>query len=234
MNRFLPNCLSALQKETSEPYSEKLNRIKREIEELKSVANSNQEVESFENEIDNLTSKLDSLHGVYFKKLDSLKGIADIGKPESNDGDGALVKYELFRKPNQEQLHELNKINAIEQRMNRIENLLGMNEPAKDSNCLLVDNFLKDQSIMNVVVELSNKVVQLDHSSLDKLDGRLNSIVEKLNQISEKRSCLEDVDKQNKLNELHDHYVKIRHKEAQLPNILERLQVLNGLQEHGS
>lgn len=200
------------------------------MEELQNLAKSNQG-ENFSSEVDNLVTKLDNLQGFYFKKVDTFN--VDNIKPVQNlTNDSPLVKYELYRKPHHEQLVEQNKINFVEQRINKIENLLGINETIKDSNNLLINNYLKDQSVMNVVVQLSNKVVQLDHSSIDKIEARLNLIAEKLNQVSEKKLSL-DLEKENKLNQLHNHYVKVNKNENLMPNILERLQILNNLQEQG-
>ena len=143
-----------------------------------------------------------------------------------------LIKYELFCKPDKEQILELSKLNFLDQRIQKIENIVGINETVKANN--FINSYLKDQSIMSIVIQLSNKVVQLDHSSLERIDSRLNVINEKLNQISEKKSSLENLNLRNKLNELYDFYVKTIQTRQTLPIVLERLQVLNNVQEQGS
>ncbi|OTF82983.1 dynactin subunit 2-like protein, partial [Euroglyphus maynei] len=216
---------------------EKYKQIKAEIEDLKHSLQSNEQShpsgESLPKDIDNLFANLTNLHDVCFKKLDTSHLIKDVRHHISSDTDNPII-YELYQKPDKEEILELARINALEQRLKKIESTLGLNEMTKDSSHPLLNNYLNDQSIMDIVINLSNKIVQLDYSSLDRMDTRLQLIIDKLNQIQDKKSSLTELDKEDKLNEIYNHYVKIEQNRPLLPNILERLQVLNDLQDKAS
>lgn len=186
-------------------------------------------------DVDGLVQKLTQLEEIRFQNPASMKSaiVKDVDSIQvgSNIENLPLIKYELFRKPDKEQILELSKLNFLEQRIKKIENIVGINETPKDANFL--NSYLKDQSIMNIVFQLSNKVIQFDHSSLEKIDSRLHSIIENLNQISERKSALENLSASDKLSELYNFYVKSTQSRQTLPNILERLQVLNDVQEQG-
>ncbi|KAH9418681.1 dynactin subunit 2 [Dermatophagoides pteronyssinus] len=218
---------------------EKYKQIKAEIEDLKHSIQSNEKSQSdgdsLPKDIENLFTNLSNLHDVCFKKLDTSQLVKDIGRVSlDNTGNNEPIIYELYQKPDKEEILELARINALEQRMKKIESTLGLNETIKDSSHPLLNNYLNDQSIMDIVINLSNKIVQLDYSSLDRMDARLQLIIDKLNQIQDKKSTLTELDKEDKLNEIYNHYVKIDQNRPLLPNILERLQVLNDLQDHAS
>ncbi|KAI2798239.1 Dynactin subunit 2 [Blomia tropicalis] len=204
-------------RESKESYVDKYNRLKAEIEDLKNNA-SNEIGSDVALEIDDLALK-----------LANLKEIRSASAETKNIGDSSLIKYELFCKPDRERVMDLCRVNYLEQRIKKIENILGINEAQQEFSFL--NNNFKDQSIMSIVIQLSNKVVQMDQSSLERIDARLHSVIEKLNQISEKKSSLENLNMTEKLNELYDYYVKTVQNRKTLPNIMERLQVLSDVQE---
>ena len=74
----------------------------------------------------------------------------------------------------------------------------------------------------------------MDSSALDRIDARLHLIIEKLNQISDKKCSLTELDKEDKLNEIYNYYVKIDQNRTLIPNVLERVQVLNEIQDQAS
>ncbi|XP_046917145.2 LOW QUALITY PROTEIN: dynactin subunit 2 [Dermatophagoides farinae] len=227
-------------KESNVSLVEKYKQIQLEIENLQHSIQSNEQSTGDDSsfmpkDIENLFTQLANLHDVCFKKLDTSQLIKDVRREQQQPDDQPIV-YELYRKPDKEDIVELARINALEQRLKKIESTIGLNEIIKDSSSShpLLNNYLKDQSIMDIVINLSNKIVQLDYQSLDRLDARLQLIVDRLQQINEKKSTLTELDKEDRLNELYNCYVKINENRPLLPNILERLQVLNDLQDQAS
>ena len=185
-------------------------------------------------EIDDLALKLANLKEIRCQKQANstsmiVQNVQAASAETKNVGDSSLIKYELFCKPDRERVMDLCRVNYLEQRIKKIENILGINEAQQEFSFL--NNNFKDQSIMSIVIQLSNKVVQMDQSSLERIDARLHSVIEKLNQISEKKSSLENLNMTEKLNELYDYYVKTVQNRKTLPNIMERLQVLSDVQE---
>ncbi|KAI7697615.1 hypothetical protein SSS_06475 [Sarcoptes scabiei] len=208
---------------------DRIKQIQNEIEELQK---SSQQEPNISGEIDNLFSNLENLYDVCFKKFNFSDSIEEIktNRPNENDQGPSLI-YELYQKPEREEILQTAKLNSIQQRLNRIEKTLGINDSMNDYDHPLLNNYLKDQSIMNIVINMSNKIVQLDDSSLDRMDARLNLINEKLNQILDKKSALTELDKEDKLNEIYDSYVKVDKNRSLIPHLLERVQLLNDLQQ---
>lgn len=221
--------------DTAESYVDKFNRIKAEIEDLKSFAHTGDSDSDVAFDANDLASRLSNLQEIRFKSQPTapLALVKDLKSTETvkQNGNSPFIKYELFCKPDKEQVLELSKINFLEQRIKKIEGIIGLNEGAKDVSFL--SSNLKDQCIMNIVIQLNNKVLQLDHASLERVDARLHAIIEKLNQISDKKSSLENLNTTDKLNELYSYYVKTVQSRKTLPNMLERLQVLSEVQEQG-
>lgn len=218
----------------------KFNRIKAEIEELKSGLTAGAEegsntCEDVALDAADLASKLANLQEIRFSGQSATTATpTSLAKPAASEVEssgGPLIKYELFSKPDKEAVLELSKINFLEQRLKKIESIIGLNETPKDA--AFMNSLLKDQSVMAIVIQLSNKVVQLDHASLERVDARLHTILEKLNAISNKKDALEELNRADKLNELYNYYVLTADRRKTLPNVLERLQVLSEVQEQG-
>ena len=237
-----------IQPESKESYLAKFNRLKAEIEELKIGLEASEKegasAEDVAHDAADLAAKLSNLQEIRLAGQSNsaaaltaptflakdVKSAAAAAATSEADG-SPLVKYELFCKPDKEAVLELSKLNYLEQRLKRIETIIGLNETPKDA--AFMNSLLKDQSVMAVVIQLSNKVVQLDHASLERVDARLHGILEKLAAIADKRGSLEALNSSDKLNELYNYYVLTADKRKTLPNVLERLQVLSEVQEQG-
>ncbi len=236
-----------IQPESKESYLAKFNRLKAEIEELKSGLEASEKegasAEDVAHDAADLAAKLSNLQEIRLAGQSNsaaaltaptflAKDVKSAAAAATSKADGSpLVKYELFCKPDKEAVLELSKLNYLEQRLKRIETIIGLNETPKDA--AFMNSLLKDQSVMAVVIQLSNKVVQLDHASLERVDARLHGILEKLAAIADKRGSLEALNSSDKLNELYNYYVLTSDKRKTLPNVLERLQVLSEVQEQG-
>lgn len=236
-----------IQPESKESYLAKFNRLKAEIEELKIGLEASEKegasAEDVAHDAADLAAKLSNLQEIRLAGQSNsaaaltaptflAKDVKSAAAAATSEADGSpLVKYELFCKPDKEAVLELSKLNYLEQRLKRIETIIGLNETPKDA--AFMNSLLKDQSVMAVVIQLSNKVVQLDHASLERVDARLHGILEKLAAIADKRGSLEALNSSDKLNELYNYYVLTADKRKTLPNVLERLQVLSEVQEQG-
>ncbi len=139
------------------------------------------------------------------------------------------MKYQLWFKPERSRLNDSSKLNSLEQRIKRIETVLGAN----DNKHSFLSNYLKDKTLTESVQELSAKVAQFDQSSLERVDSRLHMITDKLSQIAERKAQFEELEKTSKLNELYELVIKNEKTRASLPNILQRLEALSELQEQG-
>lgn len=174
----------------------------------------------------------DIFKGTSDKERPSLSKLqSDIESAKSNEtkSDSPGVKYELLCRPQFSRTNDLSKINALEQRLKKLELFLGNDESKKSFLTGLTD----DKSLIEAVAYLSSKVAQLDSSHLEQLDGRITSLHQKLNQISDRKHQLDDLEKQNKVSELYDIVVKTEKVRASLPSIVTRLSSFQEVQEQG-
>jgi dynactin-2 len=139
----------------------------------------------------------------------------------------ASVTYELRYKPEHSRAQGLAQINAMEQRIKRLETLLGND----DNKISFLTSLTNEKTLSEAVQVLSARVGQLDGSQLEQMDGRLTSVLHKLNQMSEKKAILEDAEKQNKISELFDLMQKTDSYRASLPVVASRLNSVAELQE---
>ncbi len=216
---------------------EKYNRLREETQELIDFASKdkNESNRDLVSKVDKLSQQLQELQVLRYDNSNTLKDVFEsIDKPndklgQSVDRNESEVKYQLWFKPEHSRLNDSSKINSLEQRIKRIETVLGAN----DNKHSFLSNYLKDKSLTESVQELGAKVAQFDQSSLERVDSRLHMITDKLSQIAERKVQFDELEKTSKLNELYELIIKSEKSRASLPNVLERLEVLSELQEQG-
>ncbi|KAI1284823.1 Dynactin subunit 2 [Halotydeus destructor] len=168
--------------------------------------------------------------------LDKLSKSLSIPSTEKTDanalpagkGDGSIT-YELVCRADSSRAADLAQMNALEQKLTKLENLIGMD----DKKLSFLTNMTNDKTITEAVNLLSSKVSQLDAGHLEQIDGRLTSVLQKLHQLS-KSKVSEDIDRQNKLDQLHELLVKSDQQRATLPAIVSRLNSMAEVQEQAS
>ena len=137
--------------------------------------------------------------------------------------------YELFCNPRLNQLSEMSRNQRLEQRIHRLENVLG----GDLSELQKLPNLGSDKSLSEIVAILSSKISQLDANHLEQIDSRLTSLLHKFNQINEKKAELPKLDKQNEITELYDVLTQMDEKRAVLPSVISRLKCMEDLQQKG-
>lgn len=225
LNSLLPaystHAVYLVQNFANESYENKFQRIKAELDELESSIKVEATAKVSTNDVSELINRLSNLQGSLLLGGDAAVPPEDVSIDVPSKNGSSMLQYELFCKPSLEEAKLMSKLNIIDQRINKIENLIGKR------------GSLFDDSIVSVVSQLRAKVAQLDQASLDKLIARLNVVLEKVKRISETKSALEVIEKESKLNELYEHYVRTNESREVLLNTFERLQVLSSVQEQG-
>ena len=87
------------------------------------------------------------------------------------------------------------------------------------------------KNVTNAVSVLSSKLCLLEPNHLDHIEGRLAALLQKLNTVSEKKTALEDAEKNNKIAELYDMVSANQPMAAALPDVVERLESLQALHD---
>ncbi|VDI63183.1 Hypothetical predicted protein [Mytilus galloprovincialis] len=225
--------------------AEEANRIKENVKEeantekLNPVAFSKQ-LEYLQHQLSDLqlekllgpdtTVNLSDPQGALQKRLmTQLQAYKPVEKSKkSPDGKGEdCVMYELYHRPEQAQFSRNAKMASLEERLDRLEAVIGHN-PEKlsiltadtDSKCLL-----------EAVSVVNSKLSLLEPTSLEQVDARLHGVNHKLTQIAEKKTAQENNEKQTKLMELYELVKKWNSVSDTLPQVVDRLVSLKDLHE---
>ncbi|RWS29048.1 Dynactin subunit 2-A-like protein [Leptotrombidium deliense] len=167
------------------------------------------------------------LYSQLCSQIENLKDQTLEAKKETTETNEHTVTYQLLCNAEISKNRELAKINLVEQRIKRLENIVGND----DQKISFLTSLTNDKSLFEAVNVMSARISQFDSSHLESIEARLKSLLTKLNQVSEKKTQLEDAEKQNKIDELYDIVMKNEKCSASLPVIASRLNSLNDLHE---
>lgn len=173
-----------------------------------------------EKDVEKLTTSTEKKSGEGGKKS------AEGGKKPSGIPAECLT-YELLCRPQLSRSGDLSILNQLEQKLNRIENVVGMEKTS------MLTNVSNERTISDAVAVLSRKVSQLDPSHLEQIDGRLTSLSQKLIQIQERKGRVEDVERDARLSTLLQICKETESQRLALPLIVSRLNSLSQLEQQG-
>lgn len=112
-------------------------------------------------------------------------------------------------------------LSEMEQKVAKLENLVGINEQQGSDA----------KSLTASIEQLSTRLNLLDGTNLDHIDMKLANVLARLNAINEKKTSVEEQDKQSKAVELFDMMSRWETMAANLPIIQQRLIALNELHQ---
>ena len=135
--------------------------------------------------------------------------------------------YELLMKPETAKLEEQKKVAEIDIRLKNLEALL--NATSDKVSCMATET--NQKNVVDSMEVLTSRLSLLDPSHLDHVEGRLAALAQKMNVISEKKSLIDDAEKQSKIAELYDLCNKTEANSVALPELLDRLDTLQLLHE---
>ena len=177
---------------------------------------------------DQLMAQLDAL-----KNISSVRLTADASKLNkesmSIDGDkrSQPAMYELLMKPESATLEEHKKVSELDTRLKNLEAL--MTSSSDKVSCMATDT--NQKSVVGAIEVLTCKLSLLDPSHMDHVEGRLAALTQKMNVIAERKSVVEDAEKQSKIADLYDLCNKTEANSMALPEIVDRLDALQSLHE---
>ena len=146
---------------------------------------------------------------------------------KSNGIPAECLTYELLCRPQLSRSGDLSILNQLEQKLNRIENVVGMEKTS------ILTDLSNERTVSDAVAVLSRKVSQLDPSHLEQIDGRLTSLSQKLNQIQERKARVENVERDGRLSSLLQVCKETESQRLALPVIVSRLNSLSQLEQQG-
>ncbi|CAF1177352.1 unnamed protein product, partial [Didymodactylos carnosus] len=138
-----------------------------------------------------------------------------VSTPTTNDDNkSGSEAFKLYITPTSSISNTTLRFSEIEQKVSKLESLIGINE--QPLACL---------------EHLSNRFNVLEQQNLDHIEMKLSNVLTRLNAINEKKALVDDQDRQSKATELFDMMSRWENMAASLPAIEERLVVLNSLHQ---
>ncbi|KAL9966220.1 hypothetical protein ACROYT_G024263 [Oculina patagonica] len=164
-------------------------------------------------------------------QLESFKTAEAVGGKQTKSDDGC-VTYELFYKPEHAKFNQLSKISEMEQRVQKLETVLG-SDPTHLSS-ITADLEIKEKNLLAAASALEAKVALLDANHIEHVDARLQGILHHVSVLTEKKEEAENAAKQSKVTELYELLNKWDSFVDVVPDLITRLQSLKALHEQAS
>lgn len=151
------------------------------------------------------------------------------GQKGASTSDKDHLLYELYYKPEEAQFSKNAKLAKLEERLDRLENVIGKN--IDKTTVLTADT--DNKSLIGSVATLNSKLSLLDASNTETVEARLNAVLQKMQKISEKKEeeAQADPDKQKKIGDLFELTKKWEATAESLPQVVDRLVSLKELHE---
>ncbi|XP_047113157.1 dynactin subunit 2-like [Schistocerca piceifrons] len=191
-----------------------------------------------------LVSNLSDPHNMQHKKLlAKLEGLcqtnADATKVKTNKEDQSISEndsngllYQLTYQPEQARLAHTSRIADLDQRLHRLETVLGP-EPVKAVGLTTQDiggHRDAPNGLLEITQQLSARVALLDNSRLDLAESRLAALSAKMDALAEKgQTATQSADRDAKIMELYDLVKKSGDMSQMLPQIVDRMLALETL-----
>jgi len=166
-------------------------------------------------------------------QLESFKATKKIDKGSKDKDKGSAgsdqMTYQLYYRPEQSQFKKNTRLAKLEERLERLENVIGKN--LDKSSILTADT--ENKSLISSMSSLNSKLSLLDASNTETVEARLNAVLHKMDAIAEKKEKepQADPEKLQKINSLFDLTKKWEMTAEGLPQLVDRLVSLQDLHE---
>lgn len=129
--------------------------------------------------------------------------------------------------PALDQLQATVKIATLEERLKKLENLVGTDSQKMS----MLTSHTSSRNLSEAVQLLSSRLYLLEMPHLDQVEARLSLLQQKMQQLSEKKGLLDELDKAGKVNELYELLKKSDAMGSSLAQVVERLVCLQELHD---
>ncbi|RXG53173.1 Dynactin subunit 2, partial [Armadillidium vulgare] len=211
--------------------------LSRSVDELHGMLHSLKLEETLGKEI--FSAAVEPEHALQTKLINLLEdlkrsGIVSEKKTESPKVPGESlsvggITYELQYAPEHAKLTQMARASHLESKLDKLEALIGNNQDKLSS----LSAWTNHRSLLGAVEILSSRLALLEPTHLDHVEGRLHAVHTRMNAISEKKTAVEDANKQSKVSELYDLMKKCEVLTAALPEIVDRLSSVENLHQEG-
>ncbi|RNA23256.1 dynactin subunit 2 isoform X2 [Brachionus plicatilis] len=174
-----------------------------------------------------MVDQLNSLKQVLGQNSDSKAS----KNPDLLKHDTSIV-FKLFADLENSDINKAKKINELNGRLENLEKIFGPgNAAVNETQIAKLCNGLENKSILGLVENLKTKMSLLDAERLDKVDNKLQILLQRVNQLNEKKGLVEDQEKLNRVNELFQMMSSWKDVSSTVPVLVERLSSLSELHQ---
>lgn len=230
-----------------------LTQLAEEVEQIKdSVSSADKETTPVElsQQVKSLQKQLHDLHlekilgtealatgGIQFgtwtkqilNQLQAYKANPTAGKDgQSQDN----IVYEMYYKPEHTKFAQAAKISELEGKIKQLEDYIGKDTQKLQS--VISDPTLHATTLMDATACMQAKLTLFDVAHIEEIAARLQGLLHCINEISQKKSAIEDVNKQTKIAELHSLITSWDSVATIVPDLIERLKALQPLNEQAT
>lgn len=216
---------------------ELLNQIETLQKQIANLHLESMGLKSESSNVDNKTKKdllLDHLNQMKVKlnshqKSESIK----TGKQTENvdSGDSSIV-FKLFADLDLDDLQQAKRVNELNSRLAQLEKLFGAtNIQVTERQLGTLCSNIENKSVLGLIDNLSSKLDLINSQSVEQLESRLQTVLQRVTQLNEKKTVIEDHEKLQRINELYTIIARWKDLSAAVPTIVERLAALNELHE---
>lgn len=133
--------------------------------------------------------------------------------------------------PEKARLQEAQRIAEAEQRIARLENVLG----ASNEKLGKFTQTLKTQGIVEAVQQLSAKSSLLDTAQLEAMASRLSTLSHRMDNLAQKKSAAQqDTEREEKILEMYEVMKKIEASSDVVPQTINRMLALSSVHQQGN
>ena len=146
--------------------------------------------------------------------------------------DDECVTYKLLYKPENAKLVQLSQVSELEERVKKLEALLGTDSPHLST---IFDQSVADERNLSAAIsDVQDKLAVLDTTHVEHIDARLQGLLHHLDKLSSKQAEQENVEKQKKISELYDLVSKWDATADVVPELIHRLETLKSLHDQAN
>ncbi|XP_012270455.1 dynactin subunit 2 [Orussus abietinus] len=142
-----------------------------------------------------------------------------------------ILKYQMMYLPEKARMQEVARIAQLEQRLGRLENVIGVN----NEKLAKFTQTFKSQGLIEVVQQLGAKASLLDANQIDAMESRLALLSHKMDSIAQKKSAsVQDSERDQKVAEIYKAVKNTEDIAQVLPQTVNRMLSLNTVHQQAA
>lgn len=152
-------------------------------------------------------------------------------KKEHDSSEPGFLKYEMMYLPEKARLQEVQRIAHLEQRLARLENVIG----TSNDKLAKFTQSLKTQGVVEAVQQLSAKAALLDSNQIEAMESRIATLAHRMDSLAQKKSAMQqDSEREQKIAEMYEVMKKVETSSDVVPQTINRMLALSAMHQQGT